>query len=172
MNCQRIQRRPISVAQTAKIKTRKLAQPLSIVPLGARKIERSSSRIRANPPNHNVVRPNLLLGRRTLCSRAVISVASGSLNAIGSWNYCCSVAFAASIKLLRLCAGKRSNVCEAVLLTTTFSDLGIEIEKRLHARSQLPLDLLFRALDNMQRHVGLAPILQLYRTLAYFGDFF
>ena len=97
MSCRRTQRSSISAAQTAKIKTRKVAQPLSMVPLGARKIRRSSSRISANPPNHNVVRPNLLLGRRTLRSRALISLDSGSLNTIGSWNYCCSVAFGASL---------------------------------------------------------------------------
>ncbi len=90
------------------MKIRKVAQPLSMVPLGERKMRRSPSRINANAPNHNVVRPNLVLGRKTLRSRDLISLDSGSLNTIRSWNYCRSMAFGASLRI-RLVAGKHFN---------------------------------------------------------------
>jgi hypothetical protein len=45
------------------------------------------------------------------------------------------VAFVASLKSVTAGAGKSFNIYEAAPLTTTLSDLGIEIEKRLHARA-------------------------------------
>src|SRR5271157_2862472 len=68
--------------QDTKTYRMKLAQPLSIVPEGERVISRSSSRSSARPPNQSVVFPNLLLGRRTRLSLALISFESGSLSAI------------------------------------------------------------------------------------------
>ncbi len=43
----------------------------------------------------------------------------------------------------------------------------IDIKERLDALLQLTLDLFLRSLDNVQRHMCLAPVFQLDRTFFY-----
>src|SRR5271166_4186189 len=127
MSCRRTQRKPMTKAQTKKTYSRKLVQPLSIVPDGARVISRNSSRMTVNPPNQRVVFPNLVLGRRTRLSHAFISVESGSLGAI---KQLLVVSVSGQLSELNVLASPGSD--NGPLATSHCSDLRIEIEKRCH----------------------------------------
>ena len=49
------------------------------------------------------------------------------------------------------------------------SDLRIDVEEGFHADAQLFFDFFFRPFQDVHRHVGFAPILQVKGGLPYFG---
>jgi hypothetical protein len=111
------------------MRVKNFAQPDSADPDAEAEIQRRALRIRVNPPDHSVVRPHFVLGRRSCLALALAAVNSGSLIMV------------AHTAFRRLARGVIWKTILAVNGPTRYPSLAEEyplFNRRPHALSELP----------------------------------